>query len=235
MLPVDHVKEIKLLGVSLADFVKAIIGGIVSLSIAYIVYSWNAERPTITWEITHSATHKNKDGKTFGIYSIAVMNQGHKDVENLECRINFFGNAIDSFEILPPTFHYKKIITDDEIVLEIPLLIQKEMFSIELMGSNIQTSKQVSWMTMPTLTIRGKGVSVENKEFLKSELSPTYNWLEWLTFHLAPLIAIGLLLILTLQNQKKTIILEEQATKNLESITKLIKSLNSKPGRKSTT
>jgi hypothetical protein len=172
--------EKKILGLSIGDVLKLLIGGALSLAIAFAVYSWQAEKPRISWTVVSDAAHRSGN-KTIQIANINIVNRGVKDAENLECIVKLPGSKIDDMEVTPDTIRYSKSLNDDTGTLTIPLLGENETVFISLMSSNIQESKVISYMATPFVTIRGKGLRVEEERL---ELPSPYigSYLEWILY-----------------------------------------------------
>ena len=141
---------------------KAALGGGVSLTIAFVVYNWQVEKPRITWTVTNSAIHK-AGNKTLQISNIQLLNRGVKEAENLECTVRVPGSKIDDMEVTPDTIRFSKTVNDDVATISIPLLGEDESLGISLMSSNTQENKWISYASNPYVLIRGKGVRVEEK------------------------------------------------------------------------
>lgn len=192
---VNDKPERKLLGVSMGDVLKALIGGVVSLTIASMVFTWQAEKPRITWTLVSSAIHKSGT-KSIQIANINVANHGIKDAENIECVIRVAGSKIDDLDVGPDTIGLRKSVKEDTATISIPLLGESESLIISLLSSNIQESKIISYAATPWVTIRGKGVRVEQTpmEYPGTYFESFWQWVLYGPFvHILPY---GLMVIL---------------------------------------
>ncbi len=106
----EEKKERKFAGISLGDLIKAMITGCISIIIAYIVFTWQVEKPRITWTRVNNAAHRSGN-KTVQIDNISMTNLGVKDAENIECIVKLPGNKLDSLMIEPDTVRLTKTVT----------------------------------------------------------------------------------------------------------------------------
>jgi hypothetical protein len=226
MPPNESTTEKKVLGVTLGDIVKIALTGIISITIAYMVFQWNSKKPTVTWEILNSASH-TLGNKNIGIYDIFISNNGIKEAEDLECTVKtFLTTKIDDVQVYPGNVRYTKTSTSEAFSLHMPFLGENESVRLTVLVSTEAAIGQIPNPTVPIVNLRGKGIKFGEKEQTKYQENKSFDFYEYMIAHQLPILLMVILipyLILSRMKDRKIIVRLESGIVELQKTIKEIK------------
>jgi len=153
----DEVKkeEKKVLGLSLNNFSVAILGSILTMTVACFIWWLNYRSPSLVVKPSDVIIFKGDNNKV-GILIIYIENQGSDKAESVNCIVSFNGGTINEVKTMPSYFDTNVTInnSNSEARIILKMLNSGETCSVSLLLADIDNIKN-----QPTITVRGAGVN----------------------------------------------------------------------------
>ncbi|MGA2704272.1 MAG: hypothetical protein ABSH35_24640 [Isosphaeraceae bacterium] len=157
-------KEWTFLGINRADYVKILIGFLISASICLFAFWVNWRAPHLKIRVPDTIVFKGEKNQ-LGIVNVTISNDGSKEAEEVECWLNLAGSKIQEVKASPEYLNAVVTPKDDRIRVDVHLLNPKEDLVISALISNPAKLPEQA-----KVEVRGKGVIGDREANLNQPL-----------------------------------------------------------------
>ena len=128
---------------------------VAGLGVAYFTQWIGSKEPHLFKTVSEVVPFKGEKGEV-GIVNIRITNDGNKEAEDLEGRIEIPGASIEEIKVVPEIVHPEKVVKNDALEVKFKLLNPNNWVQISAL-----VRKPSELPAKPVVTFRGKGVTAD--------------------------------------------------------------------------
>ena len=142
----------------------ALITGLVTIATGILLFSWQTEKPELTYNSIRSIPFDDASNKLF-IQQVEIKNSGDKPAEDVVLVISFADEIIQKSKVtIDSAISHQKAIDKNSIQLKIDSLNPQEGASIALLYQSTKTDSSGAAVSLRAKGITGKLIGSNNKE-----------------------------------------------------------------------